>query len=85
MKFGGELHFGGNRYGLKDFFYLRIFRYLLLQKMLRPRWLYGEYYTTVCDLEPEPLITPAETVVHPVPDAAFTPNLFVCILMETAI
>ena len=52
---------------------------------LRPRWLYSEYYTTVYDLEHEPPITPAETVVHPVPDAAFTPNLFVCILMETAI
>ena len=42
------------------------------------------FYSTVYDLEYEPPITPAETVVHTVPDAAAAPYFSVCILMNTA-
>ena len=49
--------------------------------LCREKW---RYVNTVYDLEHEPPITPAETVLHPVPDAAVTPNYFVCILMDTA-
>ena len=38
--------------------------------------------STVYDLEHQPSSTQAETVVHPVTDAAAPPNFCVCILME---
>ena len=50
-----------------------------------PTFLYGADTQAILALGQVARITPTETVVHPLPDAATAHNLFMCILLDTAI